>query len=143
MTTENQKELEHVPAEQKAYATLLMYGCWIGIGIMVVTYFLYLTGIIDPYITIAKVSDLWHLPADEFSHRLDVPRGWGWVGLLGYGDYLNFIGIAILGALTIVGYIMLIPAYLKKKDFLFTSIAIVEVLVLLLAASGILGGGGH
>jgi len=143
MTEQNTTDMELVSQEQKNYATLLSYGCWIGIGIMVLTYFLYLSGIIDPYISIDKVSDLWHLSASEFSHRLDIPRGWGWAGLLGYGDFLNFIGIAIMGALTIVGYLMLIPAYIKKKDFLFTSIAILEVLVLLLAASGILGGGGH
>ena len=141
--TQNEKELEHVPAEQKAYATLLLYGCWIGIGIMVITYFLYLSGVMDPYVTIDRVTDLWHLPSDEFSQRLDIPGGWGWLALIGYGDFLNFIGIVILGLLTIVGYLMLIPAYIKKKDFLFTSIAIVEILVLLLAASGILGGGAH
>jgi len=140
---QNEKELEHVPAEQKTYATLLLYGCWIGIGIMVLTYFFYLSGIIEPYISIDKVTNLWHLPSDEFSQRLDIPGGWGWTALLGYGDFLNFIGIVIMGALTIIGYLVLIPAYMKKKDFLFTSIAIVEVLVLLLAASGILGGGGH
>ena len=143
MTTQNGKDLEHVSAEQKAYATLLMYGCWTGIGIMVLTYFLYLSGIMEPFITIDRVTDLWHLPSDEFSKRLDIPGGWGWTALLGYGDFLNFIGIVILGALTIVGYLMLIPAYIKKKDYLFTTIAIVEVLVLVLAASGILGSGGH
>lgn len=141
--TQNTKELEHVPAEQKTYATLLLYGCWIGIGIMVITYFFYLSGIIEPYVSIDKVTDLWHLPSDEFSQRLDIPGGWGWTALLGYGDFLNFIGIVMLGALTIIGYLVLIPAYIKKKDMLFTSIAIVEILVLLLAASGILGGGAH
>jgi len=63
--------------------------------------------------------------------------------MLGYGDYLNYIGLALLGTLTIAGYLILLPAYLKKKDMAYTAIVIIEVLVLSLAASGILKVGGH
>lgn len=37
----------------------------------------------------------------------------------------------------------IIPIFIKKKDKVFTIFCIVEVLVLILSASGILSGGGH
>ncbi len=45
--------------------------------------------------------------------------------------------------MTIVGFLTLIPAYIRKKDWPFLVIVILEVLALMLAASGVLGTGGH
>lgn len=132
-----------VKKEQLIYAELLFWGCWGSIALMIVTYLLYLFGIIDPYIPIKTVQQLWHLPSDEFLKQTNIHPGWTWITLIGKSDFLNFIGIAILGLLTIIGYLTLIPAYLKEGDKLYATIATLEVIVLLLAASGILGSGGH
>jgi hypothetical protein len=51
--------------------------------------------------------------------------------------------MAWLGALTVIGYFILFPAYLRKKDNIYSTIVAVEVVVLTLAASGLLGSGGH
>ncbi len=139
----NQKEMAKASPEQITYANILFYGSWLGIFIMVITYVIYITGAVDPYIPISKLPDYWSMPADHFTQKADVPVGWGWFGLLGTGDFLNFIGITLLGALTIIGYLVLIPAYIRLKDVPFVLITIAEVLVLVLAASGILGGGAH
>jgi hypothetical protein len=56
---------------------------------------------------------------------------------------MNFVGIAILAGLTIACYLAIIPTLMRKKDTAYLVIAVVEVLVLTLAASGILKGGGH
>jgi hypothetical protein len=69
--------------------------------------------------------------------------GWSWLKNIGKGDYMNFVGIAILAGLTIACYAAIIPTLLKKKDTAYLVIAVAEVLVLTLAASGILKGGGH
>jgi hypothetical protein len=45
--------------------------------------------------------------------------------------------------MTIVCYFILISAYAKKKDKIYLIIAVAEVVVLCVAASGILGTGGH
>ena len=132
-----------VPKEQQIYAEILFYGAWGGIALMCITFFIYLSGIIKPYLPIDTVQNLWHLPSKEFIKILNIPEGWGWVHLLGKGDFLNFLGIALLGLLTIVAYLTLVFAYFKKGDKIYTAIAVVEILVLLLAASGILGSGAH
>jgi hypothetical protein len=133
----------NAPAEQLAYADILFYGCWSGLALMLVTYLLYVTGIMEPYVSMELVTKYWAMPVGEYLTQNNVPTGWGWATLLTKGDFLNFVGIALLGGLTIVGYIPLIFAYLKKKDMPFAIIATLEVLVLCFAASGIVGGGGH
>jgi hypothetical protein len=76
----------------------------------------------------------------EQGHKM---AGWSWLRNISKGDYMNFVGIAILAGLTIACYAAIIPTLMKKKDTAYLVIAIVEVLVLTLAASGILKGGGH
>ena len=71
------------------------------------------------------------------------PRAGAGLPLVGNGDYLNFIPIAILSGLTILCFLVILPILVKKKDTPYVVIAIAEVLVLALAASGLLKVGGH
>ncbi|AGL00946.1 hypothetical protein [Desulfoscipio gibsoniae] len=133
-----------VPAEQIKYANLLLYCSWTGIGILVVTFLLYMSGIMSSYIPPAEISQYWGMSVHDYLAATGAPHGWAWLGMLGNGDYLNFIGIAFLALLTIVGYLtLLLPAYLRKKDIPYATIAVLEITVLTLAASGILKVGGH
>ena len=133
----------NAPAEQLVYANILFYGCWSGLALMLVTYILYVTGIMDPYVSMDNVVKYWALPVGQYLADNNVPTGWGWSTLLNHGDFLNFLGIALLGGLTIVAYVPVTLAYFKKKDYAFALIALLEVLVLCFAASGIVGGGAH
>jgi len=63
--------------------------------------------------------------------------------MLEKGDFLNFVGIAFLAGVTMICYVRIIPILFRKKDRVYALIAILEVLVLMLAASGILKAGGH
>ena len=131
------------PREQILYADILFWGCWGGLALMAVTYILYVAGIMTPHIPLEKVTVLWAQPVGTYLSQGNVPTGWGWVVLMGKGDFLNFAGIVLLAGLTIVAYIPLIPAFLKKGDKVFALLAFLEVVVLSLAASGIVGGGAH
>jgi hypothetical protein len=79
----------------------------------------------------------------EYVHEANIPLGWGWLSLIGKGDFLNFIGIVLLATMTIFCFLTLLPTYLRNKDLPFVVIVILEVLVLCLGASGIFGTGGH
>ena len=72
-----------------------------------------------------------------------IQAGRAWLGNLKYGDMLNFLPIAFLSLLTIVCYLAIIPGLLRKKDTAYVVLAVVEVIVLAVAASGVLGSGGH
>lgn len=132
-----------VPPEQVKYANLLLYGSWLGIVVLAVTFMLYATGIMPSYIEPSQMQNYWGMKASEYLEVAKIPHGWGWLGMIGYGDFIPLIGIAFLGGLTIIGYMILLPAYFAKKDRVYSSIVILEILVLTLAASGILKAGGH
>jgi hypothetical protein len=136
-------------ADQLLYASILARGMYLGLGILLVTFVLYLTGLLQPGVPIEELPNYWTLSAHEyleavnheFLHRPDVVTGWGWVSLLGMGDYLNFIGIALLAAVTIVCYMGILPSLIRRKDWIYGTIAALEILILVLAASGIVAVG--
>ena len=129
--------------EQIAYANLLFIGAWAGILLMIITYFIYLGGWLAPHVDIALIIQNWDKGVDEFLEITHSPHGWGWITLLNKGDFLNFIGIVLLAVLTIICYLFLIAGYKKRKDWIYFFIGLIEVVVLSVAASGILGTGGH
>jgi hypothetical protein len=142
MTTSHD-EKPTTPEEQIIYANLLLVGVWFGLFLLLVTYAIYLTGILPAHVPIAEVPNAWTDGVDQYLHATQSPHGWGWVSLLNRGDFLNYAGFAFLGLTTIVCYLVLMRAYIRTRDWLFLSICILEVAVLAVAASGMLGSGGH
>jgi len=129
--------------EQIIYANLLLIGMLAGIIIMTITYTIYLTGILPSHVDMQLISANWGKGVHEYSEITHSPLGWGWIALLGKGDFINFIGFTLLGTLTIFCYLVLVRGYYREKNWIFTIISVLEILVLSLAASGILGSGGH
>jgi|SRR3990172_108843 len=129
--------------EQIAYAKILDSGMKLGLVVLIITFVVYLTGILTPHIPVNDLPRFWGLSVHEYLNHTGIHPGWSWLGMVGKGDFLNFIGIAFLAGVTALCYIMIIPILFRKKDTVYGVIAIVEVLVLALAASGILKSGGH
>jgi hypothetical protein len=134
---------QYATPEQLVYADLLDMGMKVGFALLVITFLLYVSGIIEPHVPLSDLPHYWSMPVGEYLRAADVHTGWSWLGLIGKGDFMNFAGIALLGAVTIGCYIRILPLLLKNRDTVYGLVAIAEVLVLALAASGILVGGGH
>ena len=136
-------------SEQLLYARVLEIGMFIGLVILFVTFGVYVSGIVAPAVPLDQVSNYWHLPVHEYLETVNQshlqlahpPTGWAWVTMLGKSDFLNFIGIAILGGITIICYLAIVPTLVRKKDNAYVAMALLEVIVLTLAASGILAVG--
>ena len=77
---------------------------------------------------------------DYLTHA-NIKAGWAWLGMISCGDFINFIGIAILAGITILCYLAIIPLLFKNKDWVYATLAVLEVIVLSLAASGIIAVG--
>jgi hypothetical protein len=129
--------------EQLVYAGVLNIGMWLGLAVLVIPFFVYISGVLPTYVPIDNLPKYWTMRVHDFNVALNAPTGWGWVSLVGKGDYLNFVGIAMLSGLTILCYLVILPILFRKKDTAYAVLAIVEVLVLSLAASGLLKVGGH
>lgn len=142
MNEKQNVSLEATP-EQILYAKVLEKGMYIGLLILLITFGLYAFGVMDPYIPLNKLSNYWSMNVNDYLHHTNIKAGWAWVGMLKYGDFVNFIGIAILAGVTILCYAAIVPTLLKNKDRVYAVLAILEVIILSVAASGILGTGGH
>lgn len=170
--------------EQIQYAKILEKGMYAGLLLMVITFALYVSGIMKPLIPLAEIPTMWtmksgayltevenkYLPeghvlaakvqaqkdakvaaeaAQAQGHGADTHKvqyvlsGWSWATLLGYADFLNFLPVAILAGITIICYGVIIPGLFARGDMAMAIMAIVEIAILVLAASGILRVGGH
>ena len=127
--------------EQLLYAGILEKGMYLGLLILFITYALYVFGIMDPYIPLDKISDYWSMNVHDYLEHAEIKNGWAWLGMLKYGDFINFIGIALLAGVTIMCYAAIVPTLLKNKDTVYAILAVLEVIILSAAASGILSVG--
>ena len=142
MNTQSKEDLQP-SQEQIIYANFLVIGVWAGIVILVATYAIYVTGILPAHVDMSLIPQLWGKGVSEYLEMTRSPHGWGWITLLSKGDFLNYIGFAFLALMTIVCYLVLVRGYSRQKDWIYATIAVVEIVVLSVAASGILGSGGH
>lgn len=134
-------EKKKVPEEQIVYAEILYYGGFAGIILMAITLAIYVSQLLPTYVPLSEMPELWKHNTHRYVEETGMPTGWGWVKYLTYSDIMNFVPLALLAFITVVCYIAIIPPLLKKRDFLYLTIAVVEIIVLLLAASGILQAG--
>ena len=143
---DSESNTQKTQSEQLLYASVLEIGMYIGLVILFITFGLYVSGILTPVVPLDQVSSYWNQGVHEYLeavnrdhlHMEHPPTGWAWVTMLNKGDFLNFVGIAILGGITIICYLAIAPALLRKKDFAYLAMALLEALVLSLAASGVL-----
>jgi uncharacterized membrane protein len=129
--------------EQLAYGNILRTGVRAGFIILLVSFIIYLTGILTPQVPVNDLPKYWGMPAKDYIAKTGVHAGWHWLQMIGKGDFINFAGVAILAGVTIPCCIIIIPAFFRKKDTIYGLLAIMEVIILTLAASGILGTGGY
>lgn len=138
-----EKKTTKASEEQIAYAKILNIGMFLGLALIVVTFIIYMSGILSSFIPPQEIPKYWGMASKDFIHSMGAPTGWGWVAMVSKGDYLNFVGIALLAGLTILCYLVILPILMRKKDTAYVVIAITEILILTFAASGILKAGGH
>lgn len=127
--------------EQLLYAGILEKGMYFGLLILFITYAIYVFGIMTPYIPLDEISRYWALNVHEYLEVTHIEDGWAWLGMLRYGDFINFIGVAILAGVTILCYLAIVPTLLKNNDKVYAVLALLEAVILAAAASGIISVG--
>lgn len=124
--------------EQKRYARVIEKGVWIGLLCLLVSFILYVSGAWKPRVPLSHLPRVWKLPVHEYLRETNAADGWGWITMVGSSDYANFIGIAVLGGVTAIAYLSVVPMFLRRRDALFAVLCLLEVAVLVCAASGLL-----
>jgi hypothetical protein len=119
------------------YARWLDWAVRIALGVLGASFALYAYGVFDPLVPVQGLSRLWTLPVDRFIAATGAPTGWGWLDYLARGDYLNLVGVALLGLVTVLGYARIVPVVLEARERLYAALALAQIVVLLAAASGL------
>ena len=123
--------------EQEAsadYASCASLGARVALAVIVVELIAYLSGALSPYVPLEELPRLWHMSMNEYLAAARVPSGWGWVALAGRGDYVNFIGVALLASITLVCYLRALRGFLRRGERVYAALAAAQLLVLLAAA---------
>ena len=127
--------------EQQIYARWLDWGTHIGLAVLAISFLVYALALLEPLVPLERLPAVWTLPVERYIASTGAPTGWGWVFQLGKGDYLNLLGVALLGLATAVCYVRMLVIFLQRGERLQAALAAVQIAVLLAAASGLLAGG--
>ena len=140
-------ENNNSPSEETVlYANVLEKGMYLGLILMFCTFSLYIFGLLDPIIPLNKIDSYWNQPVRDYLVQVnreflgweELPISWSWVKLIVYGDFLNFLPVALLSGVTIICYLVIVPGMFQRKDYWMATIALAETMILSLAASGVL-----
>jgi hypothetical protein len=124
--------------EQLLYARWLQWGTRCGQCLLWLTFALYLLGWPSPHLAPKLLPHYWGLPVKDFLQATGSPAGWGWLEMLVHSDMAGLLGIAFLALCCLWPLLALIPQYWRRRDFAFVALCAAQILVLLLAASGLL-----
>lgn len=137
------KSTTQATEEQRLYASILDIGMKIGLAGIITSFLVYISGVVAPKIPLRDVGLYWGMKSHDYIEKADLSAGWSWVSMYNYSDFLNFFPIAFLAGVTVICYLAIIPGLLRKKDNIYAVLALLEVLVLVGAASGLISAGGH
>ncbi len=127
--------------EQLRYAGILGTGTLIGFVLLVGAFVAYMSGWMTPVVPPEHLPALWTQPVHHYLAVTGQSTGWSWLSRIDRGDVANLLGIAWLATISVPALLTVMVMALRQGDRRFALLALAEVVVLALAASGILGGG--
>lgn len=127
--------------DQQLYARWLDWGTRLSLALLVAAFLAYAFGLAPAALPLDELPGLWALPLERYLALSGAPVGWGWLAMLDRGEYQNLAAVALLCLVTVACYLRVIPALLARGDRLQAGLAIAQVVVLIVAASGLLAGG--
>jgi len=127
-----------ISSEQRQFARVLEIGMRAGLLLLVCGFAVYMSGWLPATVAPESLPEFWALSASEFRRATGATDGWGWLGRLGFGDTLPLLGIVVLCTTTLTAICVLLVSCIRRGDRLYFVIAVLEIFVLLLAASGAL-----
>ena len=132
---------KYASSEELRYAKVLDISVKAGFVLLVLSFATYLTGILPPHVAFDQLPKYWGLPASEFVKATNTPTGWGWLRLIAKGDIVNLVVIAYLAGLSAICCLAVLPVFARRGEKVQLVFAVLQIVVLVLAASDILTAG--
>jgi hypothetical protein len=124
--------------EQLRYARVLEIGSKLGFVTLVAGFLAYVTGVLEEHVVVEQLPALWGLSLAEYLRMTQTPTGWGWIVHLHKGEFAGLLGIAVLAGCSVVCLATIVPLYARRRDRIYAIVCTLEIIVVVLAASGIL-----
>jgi hypothetical protein len=122
-------------AAQRRYARWLAWGTRIGLAFLIVGFLAYLFGF-APHVPIERLPALWERPATELLAETNLRPGWHWATLVHRSDMLVLAAIAFLTSCSVACLAAVLPLFRQRGETAFVIICVLQIAVLLVAASG-------
>lgn len=127
--------------EQKLLSSLFDVLSKIALVGLVVTFILYILDKPKALVSAKIVSHFWGMRVGDYLKTVHLGAGWSWACHLAHSDMMAFAAIAFLCLISAICYATMVFIFLKKKDTIYAVLSTGIVVVLLVAASGILSRG--
>lgn len=142
MTSVPSAEEDRVGDEQADYARLLDLGGKGGLIVLVASFFAALTDLMPSSISSELLVSAWSQPLPDYLSATGAPTGWDWIFRVQHGDFASLAGVVLMAGCSLPCLCVAARTYLSRHDHLYAGICLLEIAVLLLAASGFLSVGG-
>lgn len=128
----------YASAEEHGYATILELGARLGLLLLVIGFLLYVCGAVPTLVPLDQLPRYWGLSAQAYAAATHTPTGWSWVRFIGRGENLSLAAIAFLAAASVWCSLRVIPLFARRGETVHVLLAVLQIVVLLLAASNVL-----
>jgi hypothetical protein len=128
-------------AAQLRYANVLGWLTHAGLLLLAIAFVAYVAGWLPVEHPPSRLAELWGLPLHEYLVHTRAPSGRQWLAVAYQGEQANLVGIAVLAAASIASAAAVLPVFWRRRDHVYVAVCIGILLVLLLAASGVLVAG--
>lgn len=129
------------PQEQLRYAAVMRWGARLGFAVLAVSMVALIMGWGDPLIPMNDLPSLWSQSSEHYRLALSAANRGTWLSGLLHPDLAGAAGLVMLLLVCVVGLVAVIPMYLRAGQRWLAWIGIAQLLVMGLAASGMLPGG--
>jgi hypothetical protein len=130
---------KYASPEEMRYARVLEVGATVGLVALALSFVIYLLGVLPPLVPLEDLPKYWTLSAREFVQASHSPTGWDWLRLIGKGDILSLGAIAFLAGLSALCSLAVLPLFVRRGELAHAIIIVLQIAVLVLAASNLLG----
>ncbi len=139
---DNGKKSSAVDKVQLVYAQVLEIVSYAGFAFLAIGYVVYVLQLLPLSVPIDAIAANWHLKASDMQQKLHTPLGWSFSGgtpaALLQGDIISYLSIFFLAMATIACLAFAAVTFYREKNYLYVTIAVLQVVVLLVAASGLI-----
>ena len=121
--------------EELRYARVLDIGARVGLVLLIVSFALYVSGVVPPLVPLEELPRYWSLSAREFVASTHQLTGWAWLRQIGKGDVATLAPVAFLAGVSVLCSLAVLPQFVRRGEVVHAVIVVLQIVVLVLAAS--------